>query len=410
MSRIKLRNYFSILTAPLVLGLFATILSVVTFAQIVDQTKDSLKFPKSIEEQKEALSLPESIYVVPLKLGFEEYVTTNDWYKGIYYYQTFRLNQGDFLFHYFVTKDGKVFEGNSKGEEQRVALKDIAEKPVIIAYLAENDSEDFSIEGRKALNELIIDVANRNRIKLENVFVKSLSYQVTEQQQIIGVPDIVAGRWERSLNDMTKEIADMYDPTKFKFDLDITAVKTPTDKVNYGDQVVAEITIKNNSMISLYEGSDFEPLMTKMGKEDFSKFFVNGVWSGPKQTKIMAEGTSIKSGESKSFQVRIGVPLYFDKQVEKFNLVNILGETYDGSEFDVTLDVNKSDLDVVEIASTPVGYLNVREQANTSSKVVTKVSPGQRFKVIERLDSGWVKIDADANGQGWISTQYAKKV
>jgi uncharacterized protein YgiM (DUF1202 family) len=245
---------------------------------------------------------------------------------------------------------------------------------------------------------------------LENIFVKNVYYQATEQQQIVGVPDIIAGRWERSLTDMTKEIATMYDPSKFKFDLSVSAVKTPTEKVKYGDQVVAEITIKNNSSISLYEGSDFEPIMTKVGTEDFSKFFVNGVWSGPKQTKVMAEGTSVRPGESKTFQVRVGVPLHFDKQTEKFHLVNVLGEVYAGSEFEVTLDVNKSDLDVVEIANTPVGYLNVREQANTSSKVVTKVSPGQRFIVKERSGSSWVKIDAGENGQGWISTQYAKKV
>lgn len=380
------------------------------FAQIIDQTKDSLQFPKSVEEQKEAFSLPDTIYIVPLKLEFDEYVTTTEWYKGIYYYQSFRLNQGDFLFHYFVTKDGKVLEGNSKGEEQRFALKDAQEKPIIIGYLAENDSDDFSTEGRQALNSLVVEVANRNRIKLENIFVKSVYYQATEQQQIVSVPDIVAGRWERSLTEMTKEIATMYDPSKFKFDLSVTAVKTPTEKVKYGDQVVAEVTIKNNSSISLYEGSDFEPIMTKVGSEAFSKFFVNGVWSGPKQTKIMAEGTSIRPGESKTFQVRVGVPLHFDKQAEKFNLVNILGEAYSGSEFDITLDVNKSDLDVIEIANTPVGYLNVREQANTSSRIVTKVSPGQRFIVMERSGSSWVKIDAGANGQGWISTQYAKKI
>jgi len=405
-SRNKLPKYLVTLFALLLFG----VLSGEVFAQVIDQTKDSLKFPKSIEEQKEAFSLPDTIYIVPLKLEFDEYVTTTDWYKGLYYYQTFRLNQGDFLFHYFVTKDGKVLEGNSKGDEQRFALKDTQEKPVIIGYLTENDADDFSAEGRKAINSLVVEVANRNRIKLENIFVKNVYYQATEQQQIVGVPDIIAGRWERSLTDMTKEIATMYDPSKFKFDLSVSAVKTPTEKVKYGDQVVAEITIKNNSSISLYEGSDFEPIMTKVGTEDFSKFFVNGVWSGPKQTKIMAEGTSVRPGESKTFQVRVGVPLHFDKQTEKFHLVNVLGEVYAGSEFEVTLDVNKSDLDVVEIANTPVGYLNVREQANTISKVVTKVSPGQRFIVKERSGSSWVKIDAGENGQGWISTQYAKKV
>lgn len=406
MSRIQLPKFLVIFISLLILGFFST----ETLAQIIDQTKESLKFPKAVEEQKEAFSLPDSIYIVPLSLEFDEFVTTNDWYKGLYYYQTFRLNQGDFLFHYFVTKDGKVLEGNSKGEEQRFALKDTQEKPVLIGYFAEKDSDDFTLEGKRALNELILEVANKNRIKLENIYIKNIYYQATEQQQIEGVPDIKTGRWERSLTEMTKEIVAQYDPSKFKFDLAVTSVKTPTDKVKYGDQVVAEITIKNNSSISLYEGSEFEPIMTKVGSEEFSKFFVNSVWSGPKQTKIMAEGTSIRPGESKTFQVRVGVPLYFDKQTEKFHLVNILGEVIPSTEFDVTLDVNKSDLDVVEIANTPVGYLNVREQANTSSRVVTKVSPGQRFIVKERLDSGWVKIDAGENGQGWISTQYAKKI
>ena len=115
MSRIHLPKFLVVLISLLVFGFVSS----EVFAQIIDQTKESLKFPKSVEEQKEAFALPDSIYIVPLKLEFDEYVTTNDWYKGLYYYQTFRLNQGDFLFHYFVTKDGKVLEGNSKGDEQR---------------------------------------------------------------------------------------------------------------------------------------------------------------------------------------------------------------------------------------------------------------------------------------------------
>jgi len=378
-------------------------------AEIVDQTKDALGFPKAAEEQKENLSLPDSIYVVPLKLEIAEPVSTMEWYKGLYYYQTFRLNQGDFLFHYFVTKDGEILQGNSKGEEQRLALKGEQAKPVIVGYLSDKEEEDFSVSGRKALNELLVDVANRNRIKLENIQVKKLEYQVTEEQQIVGVTDIIAGRWDRSMKDMIKEITDQYDPAKFKFDLEVTMAKAPEAAANYGDQVIADITVKNNSTVSLYEGSDFEPIMTKVG-DDFSKFFINTIWLGPKQTKIMPEGASLRPGESKTFQIKLGVPLFFDKQTEKFELVSLTGDKYEKTTFELSLNVNRTDKDAVEIVSTPVGYLNVREQPNTSSKVVTKVSPGQRFLVLERQGSGWVKIDAGVNGQGWVSTQYTKKL
>jgi hypothetical protein len=389
--------------------LVGAVFSIPSFAQIIDRTKDAFGLPRAVEEQKENLSLPDSMIIVPLKMNIDEFVSTKDWYEGLYYYQTFRLNQGDFLFHYVVTKEGEVLQGNTKGEEQRFAVKGTDRKPVLIAYLSEKDEDDFSPEGRKALNELIVDVANRNRIKLETVEVKNIEYQVTEQQQIVAATDIIAGRWERSLKDMVKEVNALYDPSKFKFDLHVTAVKTTDQKVKIGQEVVADITIKNNSSISLYQGSDFEPIMTKV-QDGFSKFFVNKVWLGPKQTSIMSEGSSIKPGESKTFKVKLGVPLYFDKQTENFELVNKLGEKYADTKFELTLDIEKTEIDVIEIASTPVGYLNVREDANSSSKVVTKVSPGQRFLVVERKDSGWVQIDAGENGKGWISTQYTKKI
>lgn len=378
-------------------------------AVIIDQTRENLDFPKSPQEQNENFALPDSIYIIPLKLGFNEFVTTSDWYKGIYYYQTFRLNQGDFLFHYLVTRDGEIIQGNAKGEEQRFALKDAQEKPVIIGYLPGKDEDDFSSVGRNTINTLVIDIANRNRIKLENIYVKSLNYQVTEQQQIVAATDIIAGRWERSLKGMIEEITAMYDPAKFKFELAVAEVKSPAAPANYRDQVVAEITIKNNSSISLYEGSDFEPLMTREGNEEFSKFFINGIWLGPKQAKVMSEGSSIRPGESKTFQVKLGAPLYEGKQTEKFALVSVLGEKYAGSEFDLELTVNDVDGEIVEISSTPVGYLNVRESANTTSRVVTRVSPGQRFLVLER-QSSWVKIDTGENGQGWISTQFTRNI
>ena len=374
-----------------------------------DIKKTDLNFPKSKVEQSENYSLPDSIYLVPLRLGFTEFVTTSDWYKGMYYYQTYRLNQGDILFHYLVTKDGEVLQGNSKGEEQRFALKDDESKPVIVAYMPGNGEDDFSEKGRSKLNSLVVDIANRNRIKLENILVKSLGYQVTEQQQIVGVPDIVAGRWERSLKDMINEMNEKYDPAKFKFEIEVVEFNVTQEPVNFGDQVVADLTIKNNSEISLYEGSDFEPIMTKNNKEDFSKFFINRIWLGPKQAKVMAEGSNIRPGETKTFKIKLGVPLYDGKQTESFNLINVLGEAYEGTDFEVTLNINKTEKDAVEITSTPVGYLNVRENPNGSSTLVTKVSPGQRFLVVERQNS-WIKIDAGENGQGWIAVQYTKKL
>jgi len=69
---------------------------------------------------------------------------------------TTRLNQGDLLFHYIVFKDGTVVEGNSKGEDQRFNVGNQNVSPVIIAYLAEEDSIDFSKKAKTSMSELFI--------------------------------------------------------------------------------------------------------------------------------------------------------------------------------------------------------------------------------------------------------------
>lgn len=371
-------------------------------AQLVDQTKVAFGLPTPIVEQQENLNLPDSIYITPIKIEASEFISTSDWYKGLFYYQAFRLNQGDFLFHYIVNKQGEILEGNSRGEEQRFALQEDQSKPVIIAYLAEKDDTDFSPEATKALGDLIIEIANRNRIPLEKVQSKSLEYTVTEEQEIVAITDITTGRWDRSTANIVKANAGRYDPDNYEFKLAVTEVKVPEGQVSFGQDVVAEVTIKNNSTVSLYQDSDFEPIMSKIGEDEFSKFFLNGVWLGPKQTSVMSEGANIRPGKSKSFKVRLSVPLYFGKQTEKFELVNSLGQKYQGSEFEITLDVKKTEKQAVEIAPNSAGYLNVRKEPSISSESVTRVSPGQRFLVLEKKD-GWLKIDAGANGKGWIA-------
>lgn len=62
----------------------------------------------------------------------------------------------------------------------------------------------------------------------------------------------------------------------------------------------------------------------------------------------------------------------------------------------------------VEILATPTGTLNVRSSPSTSSPIITKVSPGEKYQLLEE-SPGWFKIKL-ADKEGWISTQYAKKL
>ena len=70
--------------------------------------------------------------------------------------------------------------------------------------------------------------------------------------------------------------------------------------------------------------------------------------------------------------------------------------------------VAKTSSKKVQITSTPTGFLNVRGGPGTGSSVVAKVNPGETYELLEE-QPGWYKIKLPSS-QGWISSQYAKKL
>ena len=68
----------------------------------------------------------------------------------------------------------------------------------------------------------------------------------------------------------------------------------------------------------------------------------------------------------------------------------------------------KTSIKRVRITTTPTGFLNVRSSPNTGSSVVAKVNPGETYELLEE-QPGWYKIKLPS-GQGWVSSEYAKKI
>lgn len=63
---------------------------------------------------------------------------------------------------------------------------------------------------------------------------------------------------------------------------------------------------------------------------------------------------------------------------------------------------------LVEIAVTPTGFLNVREDSNGGAEIVYKVKLGETYLVIDK-DGGWYLIEADGKMLGWVAKRYTKK-
>jgi SH3-like domain-containing protein len=123
----------------------------------------------------------------------------------------------------------------------------------------------------------------------------------------------------------------------------------------------------------------------------------------------MQANSYLKAGGSKSYQIRLFVPLYFGLNSENFQLANSLGKIYPNTGFVVSLTVNRSSQRVIEITNTETGTLNVRANPGGNSEVIQKVNPGQRFFVLDN-SNGWTKLNLGNGKNGWVLSKYVKTV
>jgi hypothetical protein len=66
---------------------------------------------------------------------------------------------------------------------------------------------------------------------------------------------------------------------------------------------------------------------------------------------------------------------------------------------------------MVEISSTPTGFLRVRQEPSTAAEELAQVKPGERYAFIEENETkDWFKIEYEKGKEGWVSSQYAKRV
>jgi hypothetical protein len=65
----------------------------------------------------------------------------------------------------------------------------------------------------------------------------------------------------------------------------------------------------------------------------------------------------------------------------------------------------------IEVLDTPNGFLRVRESSSTEAEEISRVKVGETFKLLEESeDKEWFNIEYQEGKDGWVSSQYVKKV
>lgn len=82
-----------------------------------------------------------------------------------------------------------------------------------------------------------------------------------------------------------------------------------------------------------------------------------------------------------------------------------VSSTYPASEDVSSSSSQLSDNKMVKVAETPTGWLNVREGPGSAYPILTKILPGETYRLLEE-SSEWCKIEIKENEFGWATKKY----
>lgn len=402
-------KYKNLVTIIVTVAFFVPLVHLVG-AQYVSLSGSDIGLDESLDGELSEFVTPKSLVIVPLVPPSDSPdIDSLDWYKGMYYYQVTRFDLPAISFHYVITEDGKLIKNKFSESDRKIKFTDDRiEDPIVVAYLTKSGSLGFSPNAKGKVTSVITELVNKNSIPLENVFIKSIDFESGEDRSLnISLGSIFVG-WENDLSRIIVDVSEKYVPVERLYSVNLVELTLPKSEIEVNKPFDVKLKLKNTGDFPVYADSDSELILNLLDEEaTFSRFFYNDVWASQTQVKIMKPGEVLLPGEEKEFALQFNAPFDFGDVSEQFSIVNLLGNEFLSEPLTVAVQLQKPEGEFIQISDTETGYLNVRSNPGIGGEVVTKVSPGQRFQVLER-QNGWIKIKVDDQTSGWISGKYSK--
>lgn len=396
-SVMKTIKSISILIATiLVLGLTEHTVRAFSFYSVSSQKFDS----SLIELTSQEYSQPDKIFVT--QIGTKAKSLTRDpakWVKSLFYYSITRLNLKDIPYTYLIDEDGLVYQGKSGYIGADIGIND-AKGVIMIGYLSNNAV--MTNRAEESLKEIVDEIgANWGISKIEAV-----TLDISKNDN--GLPTI-------SYSTSTDEFADSihglfdewtgYEKSNLKYKAEIQNLQYEKD-IEVLKRTKIKLSVKNMNDFVWFTDIDPIYIATANGKD--SNFAINQVWeSFSRPTSI--SGKAILPGETVDVEFEMEAKVQVGEAKESFVLLKYNDEPFEGSNFDVILNVVSGNSTLVKVTSPQYGFVNVRECQWYSCKVLDTINDGTVLILLEEKD-GWSRVKFSADAEGWIASRYLKKI
>lgn len=348
------------------------------------------------------VGLPAKVLVVPIFMPTQVRLTEDNWIKGIYYYTVQRLGYPTLPYHYLIDSKGNIYD--SKSSDERVLnIKDENDNAIVIGYLTQANATTFSEDTKSALGSLILDVVNKNGIKLEDVNVTGLRFtrQVSTNQVYLEKSDIF-GLWKNSLDSLKDSIRNDYSPKQREYNVAVTDTTIVKQDLVAGEETDGKIKITNKGPTNLYIG-DSTYLLAEKADGSNSRFYLNNVWVSQSQFPAINEMQTFKVNQTIEVPFKIRAPLYIGEQTEDFKIKLIGNGVLNSDNFQLKINVQRGDKKIIQIRETETNFLRVRKEPSTASEEIGRVDSGGRYIVLEENEDGFYKIDLGGGSTGWVA-------
>lgn len=363
-----------------------------------------------VNKQDYRYSVPDSLVIVLIESPSDKFaVMDTDWYKGIHYFQVTRYKYPNVSFHYVVTEDGKLITNPHIVTDQKINYSGelVGESPIVIAHFVKKGSIKFNPIAKARISNIVIDKVNQNAIPQDSIYIKLGEFRENETRQLSFNFKEAYKSWEGELEYLKDEVSRNYNPIQRKYNVQVLSLILPQYESEVDSIVDAQIKLKNIGQFGIYGSGESQILLTRSGEYDKSIFYIPNEWIASTQISLLSQEDMIMPAEEKIIDFKIHSPIDKGEVSEVFKLENVRGDILE-EEIVISLSLKEIDADIVEIAQTDTGYLNVRDDAKFGAEEVTRVSPGERYFVLERKD-GWIRIRLEEDLEGWVFGQYTKK-